>query len=173
MHYVHILAETLLTWCSCKMIPNVLHQELSFLAFSYLFPVCYSYLMNVIRTWWRLFVLDEGYSCLMKVIRTWWRLFVHDEGYSYMMKVIRTWWRLFVPEVRIQYTTQSPYATIMSTSCMKNDMVRRLVVGVMVFKATFNNISAIFVAFSFIGGGNRSTRRKPQTCCKSLTNFIT
>jgi hypothetical protein len=22
-------------------------------------------------------------------------------------------------------------------------------------------------------GGNRNTRRKPQTCCKSLTNFIT
>jgi hypothetical protein len=26
---------------------------------------------------------------------------------------------------------------------------------------------------SFIGGGNRSTRRKPHTCCKSLTNVIT
>ena len=26
---------------------------------------------------------------------------------------------------------------------------------------------------SFIAGGNRSTRRKPQTCFKSLTNFIT
>ena len=26
---------------------------------------------------------------------------------------------------------------------------------------------------SFISGGNRSTRRKPQTCGKSLTNFIT
>ena len=26
---------------------------------------------------------------------------------------------------------------------------------------------------SFIGGGNRSTRRKPLTCRKSLTNFIT
>ena len=26
---------------------------------------------------------------------------------------------------------------------------------------------------SFIGGGNRSTRRKPSTCRKSLTNFIT
>ena len=26
---------------------------------------------------------------------------------------------------------------------------------------------------SFIGGGNRSTRRKPPTCCKSLRNFIT
>jgi hypothetical protein len=30
-----------------------------------------------------------------------------------------------------------------------------------------------FVAVSFIGGGNRSTRRKPSTCRKSLTNFIT
>jgi hypothetical protein len=29
------------------------------------------------------------------------------------------------------------------------------------------------VADSFIGGGNQSTRRKPQTCCKSLTNLIT
>jgi len=26
---------------------------------------------------------------------------------------------------------------------------------------------------TFIGGGNRSTRRKPPTCRKSLTNFIT
>ena len=30
-----------------------------------------------------------------------------------------------------------------------------------------------FVEVSFIGGGNRGTRRKPQSCCKSLTNFIT
>ena len=29
------------------------------------------------------------------------------------------------------------------------------------------------VAVSFIGGGNQSTQRKPQTCRKSLTNFIT
>ena len=29
------------------------------------------------------------------------------------------------------------------------------------------------VAVSFIGGVNRSTRRKPLTCRKSLTNFIT
>jgi len=34
----------------------------------------------------------------------------------------------------------------------------------MVFDATFNN---------FIGGGSRSTRRKPPTYRKSLTNFIT
>jgi hypothetical protein len=42
----------------------------------------------------------------------------------------------------------------------------------MVFNATFNNISAI-VAVNFIGGGNRRTQRKPLTCRKSLTNFIT
>jgi len=39
--------------------------------------------------------------------------------------------------------------------------------------ATFNNISVIIVAVSFIGGGNRSTQRKPLTCHKSFTNFIT
>ena len=33
----------------------------------------------------------------------------------------------------------------------------------MVFDATFNNISHI-VAVLFIGGGNRSTRRKPPIC---------
>jgi hypothetical protein len=29
------------------------------------------------------------------------------------------------------------------------------------------------VAVSFIGGGNQSTRRKPPTCRKSLTNYKT
>ena len=29
------------------------------------------------------------------------------------------------------------------------------------------------MAVSFIGGGNRRTWRKPLTCRKSLTNFIT
>jgi len=29
------------------------------------------------------------------------------------------------------------------------------------------------VSVSFIGGGNRSNRRKPPTCRKSLTNVIT
>jgi hypothetical protein len=37
-------------------------------------------------------------------------------------------------------------------------------------------LSKIFiyiVVVSFIGGGNRNTQRKPPTCRKSLTNFIT
>jgi hypothetical protein len=37
----------------------------------------------------------------------------------------------------------------------------------------FQQYVSYIVAFSFIGGGNRSTRRKPSTCRKSLTNFIT
>ena len=45
-------------------------------------------------------------------------------------------------------------------------------VWVMVFNATFNNISVI-LWLSFIGGGNQSTQRNLLTCRKSLTNFIT
>jgi len=38
----------------------------------------------------------------------------------------------------------------------------------MVFQLYFNYI----VAVNFIDGGNRSARKKPPTCRKSLTNFI-
>jgi len=37
-------------------------------------------------------------------------------------------------------------------------------------------LSTIFQLYhgsQFIGGGNQSSSRKPQTCRKSLTNFIT
>ena len=37
----------------------------------------------------------------------------------------------------------------------------------------FHQYFSYIVAVSFIGGGNRRTRRKPPTCLKSLTNFIT
>ena len=46
-----------------------------------------------------------------------------------------------------------------------------ILVGFTVFGAPFNNISYIVVV-SFIGGGHRSTRRKPPTCRKSWKNFI-
>jgi hypothetical protein len=42
----------------------------------------------------------------------------------------------------------------------------------MVFNTTFNNISFILWRL-FFGGENCSTCRKPSTCRKSLTNFIT
>jgi len=42
-------------------------------------------------------------------------------------------------------------------------------IRVMVFNAAFSNI----VVVRFIDGGNQSALRKPQTCRKSLTNFIT
>ena len=37
----------------------------------------------------------------------------------------------------------------------------------------FQHYSSYTVKVSFIGGGNRNARRKPPTCRKSLTNFIT
>ena len=37
----------------------------------------------------------------------------------------------------------------------------------------FQQYFSYTVAVSFIGGGNWSARRKPPTCRKSLTNFIT
>ena len=40
-------------------------------------------------------------------------------------------------------------------------------------KRHFQQYFSYIVAVSFIGGGNRRTRRKPPTCRKSLTNFIT
>ena len=43
--------------------------------------------------------------------------------------------------------------------------------GVMVLNATFNDISVIL--WRSVGGGNRIIRRKPQTCHKSHTHFIT
>jgi hypothetical protein len=46
-------------------------------------------------------------------------------------------------------------------------------VSVVVFNATFNNISVKHVEISFICRGNWSTWRKRQTCRKSLTNSIT
>ena len=44
-------------------------------------------------------------------------------------------------------------------------------VRIMVFNATFNNISVI--SWRLVLLVKESTRRKPPTCCKSLTNFIT
>jgi len=46
-------------------------------------------------------------------------------------------------------------------------------VRVMVLNATFQQYFSFILAGSFIGGGNRSTRRKPPTCRKSLINVIT
>ena len=37
----------------------------------------------------------------------------------------------------------------------------------------FQQYFSYIVVVNFIGGGNRNTRRKPPTCRKSLTNFIT
>ena len=45
-------------------------------------------------------------------------------------------------------------------------------IRVMVFKCHFQQYFSYIVVVSFIGGGNRSTRRKPPTRSKTLTSFI-
>jgi len=47
----------------------------------------------------------------------------------------------------------------------------RIMVRVVV--SNFQQYFRYIVAISFIGGGNRNTRRKPPTCTKSLTNLMT
>jgi hypothetical protein len=56
---------------------------------------------------------------------------------------------------------------------LMHTMINNIRVRVMVNNATFNNILSYIVAICFIDGGNRSTWRKPPTCRKSLTSFIT
>jgi hypothetical protein len=56
--------------------------------------------------------------------------------------------------------------------CIRNVMLR-IQLGLGLWYLThFQQYFSYIVAVSFIGGGNRSTRRKPSTCHKSLTNFI-
>ena len=45
-------------------------------------------------------------------------------------------------------------------------------VRVMMFNATFNNVSDIYRGDSYIGGGNRSTRRKPKNLWQTLSHNI-
>ena len=47
----------------------------------------------------------------------------------------------------------------------------RVTVRVVVFNSHFQQHFIYIMAVSFIGGGNRSARRKRPTCLKSLTNF--
>ena len=63
---------------------------------------------------------------------------------------------------------------ILYLSILKN-LIKNIQVWFMVFNALMllSTIFSYIVAVSFIGGGNRSTRRKPLTCHKSMTNFIT
>jgi hypothetical protein len=46
-----------------------------------------------------------------------------------------------------------------------------IVVVSYIVAVSFIVVVSYIVAVSFIGGGNRSSQRKPPICCKSLTNY--
>ena len=71
--------------------------------------------------------------------------------------------------MEVCYISKFGFSFIVFNATFSNISV--VTVSFIVSNATFSNISVVTV--SFIGGGNRSTRRKPPTCRKSLTNFIT
>jgi hypothetical protein len=70
-----------------------------------------------------------------------------------------------------KFATKENKQILLHLSKKFNSLFNCFSFGFMVFNAIFNNI--YIVAIHFIGGGNQSTRRKPLTCRKSLTNFIT
>ena len=51
-------------------------------------------------------------------------------------------------------------------------MTCKILARIMVFNATFNNISVIAWQLVLLVDKSKYTK-KPQTCCKSLANFIT
>ena len=48
-----------------------------------------------------------------------------------------------------------------------------VVLGLSMFSTNFNNISVLLWWSLLLMGENQSSQRKPQNCCKPLTNFIT
>jgi len=69
--------------------------------------------------------------------------------------------------VNSESTTVLRYQRESQKPSNEGQIMQWLFVCLVVFNATFNNISDI-VPVSFIGGGNRRTRRKPPTCHKWL-----
>jgi len=91
-----------------------------------------------------------------------------------------------IPEEKVKYNTKFSFCYIGNIInytwfgcvllCYNDKLVVGLVYGVEChFQWYFSYIVVVsyIVAVSFIGGGNKSIRRKPPTCCKTLTNFIT
>ena len=95
------------------------------------------------------------YLYSMASSRIQWLLPVFNGFFPYSMASSRIQWLLPV------FNGFFPYSSIHN----------RVMVRVVVFN--FQQYFRYIVAISFIGGGNRGTRRKPPTCTKSLTNLIT
>ena len=117
----------------------------------------YSILKNYNYKYWRYFCsfLELLYACLQKLTKDYIQyLKMLHNCHCNLERLLWTIWT-----VRVRCGWRIVYYYISSFGFM-----------FMVFNATnFRYIMAV----SFIGGGNRSTRRKRWTCSKSLTNFIT
>jgi len=100
-------------------------------------------------------------SCIVHIYRSYINI-VFSSTIVYIRKWIWNWFKVFftwaINNLQIYKYPQEYLIITVHT------------VRVKVFNATVNIIFSYIVAVSFIGGGNQ---RKPPTCRKSLTNFIT
>jgi hypothetical protein len=103
------------------------------------------HILNIWVTWMVSYKRQELFILYMRVC-------MHFDMFHLLLEFI--WWKIGIKLV------------FLITSGMK------IGVRVMVFNTTCNNIS-FYCGDHFFGGGNRGTQRKPLTCSKSLTNFIT
>jgi hypothetical protein len=77
--------------------------------------------------------------------------------------------------MRNQCILELSFLSLASFEDLINDLLTRVYLRarVMIFNAMhFQQYFSYTVVVSFIGGRNRNTHRKPQTCHKSLTEFI-
>jgi len=77
-----------------------------------------------------------------------------------------------VPTENCIWRERREYSDLLKMLCEKNISKWMFVCLLDDVQRNFQQYFSYIVAVSFIGG-NRSTRRKPPTCHKSLTNFIT
>jgi hypothetical protein len=116
---------------------------------------CFAFVFIVLLLFVLLPLFNGFFPYSMASSRVQWLLPVFNGLFPYSMASSRIQWLLPV------FNGFFPYSSIHN----------RVMVRVVVFN--FQQYFSYIVAISFIGGGNRSTRRKPPTCTKSLTNIIT
>jgi hypothetical protein len=121
---------------------------------------CINTLVHTFRI--RLMVLNATFNNISVIL---WRsvLLVEESP-----RLVASHWQTSLTNV----VSNTPRLSGIQTYNVSGDRHWLHIIRAMVFNATFHNTSVIY-GVSFIGGGNWSTRRKPPTCCKSLTNFIT
>ena len=97
-----------------------------------------------------------------------------DKNHKYLVKFVSlsTSWAHPIFQCKKTTLCVTRFMLLYTTDLVRSVLPHsRLVLWCLTPLSTIYQLYIVMV--SFIGGGNRGTRRKPPTCRKSLTNFIT